>query len=481
MKVNQSLLLLIISSVIALTFRVYFFYDLSCINNDDVAGYIPISENIFNHLMISVDGKTAHTLFPPGYSILLGLEKIIFQSYENVFLFNFVFITLVTSILIINFFKRFFTSWYHDSLIPFIILFPTVSTSRSILCGTSEYLFSLIIWGGIFLLFKYIYESKKIKHLVFANILFAFCYLMRPEGLSLFFISAIYVLFFFKKEAFRLGSILAFLIPFLVLILPYILFLYEHTGVLTISGKDQFNEDLSLQVFNSPLELYISNAKSVAGFVISPNYFNPLLHIGWISFVIAAFKKKISKEHLEKIALLFIPVFVIIIALIKYRPWSRVFFPHTVGFLIVSFIGWSVLLKEKQKTIFAWATVVIFSISIYAIRYSNATINHPILYNRACKEIKLLPGKKIVMSRDSKITFDLPNDSIYLLDTNYSVIPDVMMISNLTHTSLYPPDPEPFEVSHSNVERFNYKGSEFHFYKVIKKEEYFVKIFLKEK
>jgi hypothetical protein len=92
-----------------------------------------------------------------------------------------------------------------------------------------------------------------------------------------------------------------------------------------------------------------------------------------------------------------------------------------------------------------------------------------------------LPGKKIVMSRDSKITFDLPNDSIYLLDTNYSVIPDVMMISNLTHTSLYPPDPEPFEVSHSNVERFNYKGSEFHFYKVIKKEEYFVKIFLKEK
>jgi hypothetical protein len=305
---------------------------------------------------------------------------------------------------------------------------------------------------------------------------------MRPEGISLFFLSAIYVLFFFKKESFRLQTIIAFAVPFLVIVLPYLVFLYNHLGVFTISGKDKFNEELSLSVYNSATELYLANIKSVASFFISPNYFNPLLHIGWISFLVAFFRKKINKDNVQKIALILIPALIIVAALVKYRPWSRVFYPYIIVFLFISFIGWMELLqKEMQRTIFAWSVLIIFSLSIYAIRFSSASINHPILYNNACEEIKILPGKKIVMSRDSKIKYDLPNDSIFLLDTNHSVVPDVIMLSNLTHTSLYPPEPEQFEVGHFNVANFKYKGELYRLYKVIDKKNYFVKVFLKEK
>ena len=52
-----------------------FFFNYSHFSNDSET-YILIGKNFFNNGFISVDGKTAHTLFPPLYPIILQLQKL---------------------------------------------------------------------------------------------------------------------------------------------------------------------------------------------------------------------------------------------------------------------------------------------------------------------------------------------------------------------------------------------------------------------
>src|SRR5438046_1550645 len=107
---------------LATLLKIFFFLRYNFITDDDFYSYLPLSKNIFDSLQGA--GTFSDTVFPPGYPFLLGLEKLLFGSFEAAFFFNYVLVTSLTSLVIFYLTKKFIDSAIAFFLIPLIFLYP---------------------------------------------------------------------------------------------------------------------------------------------------------------------------------------------------------------------------------------------------------------------------------------------------------------------------------------------------------------------
>ena len=97
MKIN---LLYFFIIVIALISKIFFFYEFSVINEDDLR-YIKISEAIYDNFNYEIITAPGHIDFPPGYPLIIGFEKLFLKTWENVYLFNFL---IISTLILISIF-----------------------------------------------------------------------------------------------------------------------------------------------------------------------------------------------------------------------------------------------------------------------------------------------------------------------------------------------------------------------------------------
>lgn len=480
-----------ISLFIVVAFKVYIFYGLSVISNDCLA-YINIASNIFENR--SVQGIKFITHFPPAYPFILRIEKEILQTWDNAFLFNYLIIGSITSVIVYSFFNRNFSRWRHISFFPLVMLYPIFLTSRSILDSSSEYTFAFVVWIAIFFFFEFIHRNNHIRNLIFSNSLFLISYLLRPEGMVLFGCFGINLLYVYKINTLRPKILLSYLIPFLVIALPYIFYLYIVTGKLMLTGK----EDAVLANVNLMYPGTFSKMLALFDVFISPHFINPIVGAGLIFFIINLLRKKYQKKDSLNIKLLLFPtVFFLLVLTFRYTLHARAIYVLIPSFLIFSFLGWQEILNNrifsKIKSYFYVGIILFFTVSITIIPFLSSTKNHPILYRNAANVIsKDINNGESIVSRDIKLRYHLPginiifpNDSIieanggdyviYNASFSTNIIPKYILLSNLDHVSLQ--HPSKYEINNINSTLIKLNGFDYSYIKDVRRGEYFVRIF----
>jgi hypothetical protein len=479
-KPTSDKLIIFLTLALVLILKIIF-YDLSTISNDDAIAYVKIANNIFEKSIISVDGTHDYVTFPPGYPLIIGLEKVVFRTWGNVFFFNYFIIGTLTSVLIASFFKSHFPEWYHNSFFPFIVLYPVFITGRSILHLSSEYVFMFFIWIGIYFLFEFLFNKNQVKLLLTSNAFFAFSYLIRPEGIILYCLSGLYTIIFLRQKAINPKILFSYALPFSVFIFPYMIFLYDNLGIVLLSGKGEYTLKYG-NTLTSLLPIYIDKLTHFLRFTVSPNFFNPIIHIGILYFIYYLFQRDTTRTSLKKLSLLIAPVIMVTAVLMKHNGIvPRAIYPFIPVFIVISFIGWMEFLKgkEKLKQSFPYVIILIFVSSSISIFFHSATKNHPALYKKAAVLIsKDLNSDDCVISRDVKTTFYLPHNQVFSPDKFAPSLCNLkyFLLSNLTDMSMLTL-PSRFEIDHAGLQGFEYYGKTYRLYKDIYRGQFYVRIF----
>ena len=438
---KKDISLILITIIITIILKLFFFYNLSTINNDDLK-YIELSNNLFQNLFFSLDGEKLHTFYPPGYPIILGLEKIILLNWENVFLFNNLVITTLTSLIIFFILKKYLLNYYHIIFLPLILLYPIFTTGRTIINVSSEIIFSFIICLGTLFLFRFIYEKQKYVNLFFCNILFAFSYLIRPEGLLFFFILLLYQLIILKKDILKFKYFFLSFSSFCIFILSYVFFLYLNLGYITISPKHKVVSSVGEGLTNNNFLTKINNFIDLILF--TPNLIHPILIPGIIFFFIGLFRNKINGENLKKLFFLFFPTLSFLVIIItKYFIIGRVIYQIIPFLILFSYIGYyQFFARYEKKFIFLSPFIIIlFLASILVILKLEVSDNHSVLFKKSAKYFYDLEIKnKCILARDGKLEYYLPNNNIIVIGrekyAKKECNPEYILLSNLSHIVL---------------------------------------------
>jgi len=198
--------------------------------------YIQVSKNFFQGAGYTIAGQK-HTVFPPGYPLLIGIFSLVFKNYllsaqlisilsfilAGLLLFSILRKCIKNNILIIIFMALFL---FHKSIINL----------SNLIVSDSLYVLLMIINLKLMIL---ILKDKKsdIKYFLGIGLINGYMYLTRPEGFIIFVINILIFLFFFWKHKFKIHKLIIMILAFLILCLPYISFLYSASGKLLISGK----------------------------------------------------------------------------------------------------------------------------------------------------------------------------------------------------------------------------------------------------
>ena len=442
-----------------------------------------MSSNLFKSFKYTVDGITNHTQFPPGYPIIIGLEKFVLIQWNNVFLFNYLIIGTFNALIIFYIFKKNFNKFYSNLFFPFCFLFPTFITSRLTLDSSTEYIFSFFIWLGIFFFFESLLKKNNIKFLLISNILFSISYILREEGLVIFLCFIFINLLILRKTFFKFKIFLIYFFPILLFIFPYIIYLYLNLGFFTLSGKESAlfadnisrieNPDLwpeTASIFNFNfvnsdfINLTFNKINYLIDLLISPNFINPIMYVGIILLFIQIILKKILIRDLNKLLFLIFPTLILLFLLtFRYYPVARAIYVFLPVFVISSFIGLNQFLffyikKGFHKYIYFFI-FVFFIISIIFPLNMEVNISNPILYVKSMKLIeKDIKKGECVFARDNDILeYYFPNIRIIkqLNSNNNDIIikdciPKYLLLSNIEHVSL--PNMTKFESENMNFQ-----------------------------
>jgi len=174
----------------------------------------------------------------PLYSFLIGITSIFFQDLE----YSGKFVSVIAGALLVVP-SYFLIRDFYGQTPAFIGTILTVVHSyliNSSLWVMTESLYTLIFTTGI-LITWYALRDNKTQFFFFTGLLFGAAYLLKPEAIG--FIGLIFVLMIAAKffRHFRLRSLLknylALLLGFTIFFLPYVVFVYQKTGRLTVSQK----------------------------------------------------------------------------------------------------------------------------------------------------------------------------------------------------------------------------------------------------
>lgn len=470
-KTGKIYILIVVLVTVALKIFYFNFYTIS----NDAGAYIALSEGIFKFHKITLDGVSNYLAFPPGYSLLLGLERIILLKYDYALFFNYVFITTLTSVLLIVFYYRNFTKENIIIFIPLALLYPVFITSNKLLSASSEYLYTFLLWLGIIYLYKFLFFKPKKIYLFLISAFFSYIYLIRPEGL-LFLVLSLFIILYYRRKSFSFRDGLVFALPVFIFVFPYIHYLYNALGYITISFKDRAILEETKLLYPNKISLYISNIKNIFLLIIRPNFINPIVTIFMIYFLFIF--KYFDKEKKVKVAILLIFLFSMVLVSIRYFVWARVLYPILPALLVITCLSLNHAINKYNLRI----QYLPFFLSAYLVFCSFAPIlknnfyNDPLLYKRAGIFIKDKFGPdKLIMSRSNIIFYYAQARKVEFQEN--TMPPDFIVISNVSHVSLSPIDI--FETKNLNQKRIILKGQEYIEIKRYGNDRYLVKIFKK--
>jgi len=179
------------------------------------------------------------TYWPPLYPLLIGLSSLLFQDLE----FSGMLVSVVAgSLLVIPVYLWSRNSYGKD--VAYLSVFLTILSPLLTKYSTkvfTESLYTLLFMTGILTGWSAISKGSKSKFLL-TGLLFGLCYLTRPEAIGYLILIIIITLstrLFSNQLQFKkiLLNIFILLVAFIVLSLPYILWIYHETGTWTISEK----------------------------------------------------------------------------------------------------------------------------------------------------------------------------------------------------------------------------------------------------
>lgn len=467
---------------VALLLKMYFFTHFNMISKDDYGGYIPLAANLLSHHSLTLDGKTPHTVFPPGYPFLLAIERSLMGGFERVFFFNYVIVTTLTSLVILLFFIRQFPRENVTVSIPMLFLYPYIITSNKISSASSEYLYALCVWGGVYYLYAYLFERQKNVYLFAAGFLLSYSYLMRPEALLVVAAVPFIVLWRFKRQAITGGAVFAYLAPVVVIVGWYVYFLYSNLGEFVLSGKQVLANAYIVAHKIDRVALCKSNVLGVLKIFIAPNVINPIILICGAFFVALLVKGSFAGEERRKLLLLLVFPALIMALLIPYKPIERALYAFIPMLLVVCVVSINRIMERFRinPAVAAFCIALFFVASVFAPSVRANFYNDPFLYKEAGRFILETYGEaRTILARDPRLTYYAGGSVIpfdHAVDSDEP--PDLLVVSNLTHSSLVP-------IGEAEAEAFmnpvcDYKGHMYRRARDFGNRGYFVKIFTRD-
>jgi hypothetical protein len=204
----------------------------------DGACYLRLAENLFGGRGYTLHGEH-HTVFPPGYPLLVGLLSFMLGNHLLAGQVISIASTIGAAYVLMTILRR----WKTASLIQLgfvaVFLFNWAVMRLSVLVlSDSLYLF-LMLLNLRFML--EIFESRpKISFPIVGGLGFVngYMYLVRTEGIL---ISAVNLIFLmtvaYRRRSMKVSKVLLYVFCFLLLSLPYVVYLHHASGHWTLAGK----------------------------------------------------------------------------------------------------------------------------------------------------------------------------------------------------------------------------------------------------
>ncbi|MCK4592410.1 glycosyltransferase family 39 protein [Candidatus Parcubacteria bacterium] len=236
-KHSNTIILILILSV-AFFSRLYFFSQEGFITTDGVR-YAIAGKNLIENGKYEVFGNP-ETIFSPGYPVFIGIADYFFDN----LLFSARFISFIFGFLAVYLFYLVGKKMFNKTAGLFAAFFAATHHMFIILSNESwsESLYLFFILLIIYIYLKLL-DQYKIWLAVMLGFVIGYAYLIKPEGII--FLAFPFLLFIFKKR--KLGtkkameSFLIVVFSFVLIIAPYIFFLYQHTGEVSLTAKSAPN------------------------------------------------------------------------------------------------------------------------------------------------------------------------------------------------------------------------------------------------
>ena len=432
--------LFILCTVVACAIRWFFFEKFGTFLNDDTS-YVGMAKHIFTSFP-TVDGSSPHTLFPPGYPFILAIENIVFKSFFEARKFEYIFITAIIPFIIIAFFKPLDIkiSLPHVSIIfftPFFLFFTAT------LGGATEIWFTIFTLCGTYSILNF-HISQRIIFLFLANCLFSFSYLIRPEGLAYFASSAIAIFFSFNLSRFvgnRFVIVkisMALLVPICAIIIPYVLFLYDSTGQITISGKSAFNHELVSSIYSTQTEKFTTNTAGLVRVLLAPFFLGPII----VSLLLAFFAGLVLQYHpfQKNYILLIAPIPIIFFAMINFLPWARALVSTVPIFIIFAVKGLDFLNSRFENKLSPAIFFVLLTIAQLGITFTPLALgkfdSNPKQYYELASVLEASSKPILLFSRDETLQLFIHNVEVCRQFENCQRGLDYAILSNSNHDKL---------------------------------------------
>jgi len=345
---NSFTVTVIILIVISVLLKSFFFVEHSTFMNDDHS-YYNMAKHLIKSQIISVDGVQNHTIFPPGYPILISIQSLFSDSFRDIKFFQFVFI----------------------------------GTFFSVISSIAGY------------------------------------------------------------RAFGNKTILIFVTPVVLFVLPYILYLYNNTGYISISGKSLYNARIVQELYASSTDHIFTNFIGILRNFIAPYFINPVITVGVIMFIYLAIKGKIKLTIFHVI--LFTPFIIVILSLLNYLPWARALYVFVPMFMFISLQALEYYLDgfgNFLKYLVFICINIIFIVIIYSAIYRGVLCNNPVMYDKIVDKIVELEyglnNEILVLTRNPKIDMNnkFINSCTFKSENLCAKLPDYIIVSNSEHISL---------------------------------------------
>ena len=245
---NKILLFLIL--IIAFFSRLYFLLQEGFVTTDG-AIYILAGKNLIENGKYEAFGNP-ELVFSPGYPIFIG----IFDHFLNNPLFSAQFVSFISGIFLV-YLAYFVGKNLHSKKVGLLASFLISTNVMLIILSTKTMSGSLALF--ISLLIVYIYfkliDNYKNTYALCIGLLIGFIFLIRTEGVIFLILPIIFLLKRANKLEIKkaITGFFIILISFLLVTSPYIYFLYQNTGTLTLTGKSSPNLIVS-EIFENKYE-----------------------------------------------------------------------------------------------------------------------------------------------------------------------------------------------------------------------------------
>src|SRR5262249_53758529 len=285
-------------------------------------------------------------------------------------------------------------------------------------------------------------ETENSIILLLSNACFCLAYLFRPESIALLGMSGLLTLTHRELRVFLRRYIIWYIVPFLLIAFPYMVFLKNSTGSWTISGKAKYiSDDLAAIYNNNTFDRVTGSIKAFIRLYAAVNLINPLIYAGIAAFIFRALRGTTARNceyrRLVELAAFLGPVNVAILYYLPSVGAGRTLISYMPIYVILSLYGANGIKWSFAKSA---AVGVVCVGSVLAALFLPGSNNHPYLYRQAVQRAMITEHGpfEVIATRDPKIGYYAQNSRVVPISRDMLTQSDMVIASNLTHPSLAP-------------------------------------------